>query len=97
MFLVYLMGPDYVGGLEADPFSFLVYEAITERNVAAYPEVEDLIRGLPAESFLQLQDKLLFVLSVRNMVIGIPVTCNSPQPKQCVFPSFPAPLPTPPR
>eukprot|EP01119_Soliformovum_irregulare_P013684 TRINITY_DN3666_c2_g1_i3.p1 TRINITY_DN3666_c2_g1~~TRINITY_DN3666_c2_g1_i3.p1 ORF type:complete len:2431 (-),score=776.48 TRINITY_DN3666_c2_g1_i3:1776-9068(-) len=97
-FLMFILGPNYVGGLEADLTDYRVYDFITAKNLIAQPELEGLLVDPSTESQLMhnLQEKLAFAFSIRNMVMAQSVkipffptsSTNSPTVTRTLAPSY---------
>eukprot|EP01114_Cavostelium_apophysatum_P014246 TRINITY_DN3646_c0_g1_i2.p1 TRINITY_DN3646_c0_g1~~TRINITY_DN3646_c0_g1_i2.p1 ORF type:complete len:2996 (+),score=922.89 TRINITY_DN3646_c0_g1_i2:247-9234(+) len=70
VFLLYNIGPNYAGGFDVDSGIFQIYDVINEKDISSHPDLIQLIIDPSSGNFSTLQDKMLFVLSIRNMVIA---------------------------
>ena len=69
-FMLYIIGPNYAGGLELDMSIFQVYDVITEKTLRSIPEVVPVMVDPSSINLNYLHEKIMFVLCIRNMVVG---------------------------
>lgn len=69
-FMLYNLGPNYAGSLDVDLDRYYIYEMVNEKTAKLPEDLVALLIDPSQGNFSYLQDKIMFILSIRSMVVG---------------------------